>query len=482
MSRRMPKNAQLASRFSSDGEDSLIDRIPKAIDLTARVAFQPTAIPDVPTAGPTGATEKENNIADSDATSPRRRRKSTFIRRLTSKLRLSPHASNPQSPPPGPLSPSHTASPISPRAYQHNGHAPIQPGYFPVHPTPPPPDLSVQEKEHDRQLDAYFPTITDDTLSEDDEEEWMTEARRIREDLETRWHSDGSGVRKTPIYPETLATPQFCKAKSTTDLRAPEPAPHFEVVREFTVLRPPRPPVIPTVELVVDDEPPINAATTGGLQPPSATGGGRIRAHSLSPRASRISLKPPPGPPPDRELPAIPPSSGPTLAVPGVPLQPQSPVVTGNGQVLRTRQSASTLKDEHAPHPSSRTSETDSAGSVPFPSSSEGAQGSQGRPTTPSPAQSKRASKGAAIETPTDDRGRSQRRKSFVEQSLESLRKSFSKSRAAKPPPVPPKFDASQLPPPPHLPLPPPSPTSGSFQSSDRSSAASALSRPSGHP
>ena len=64
----MPKNAQLASRFSSDGEDSLIDRVPKAIDLAARGAFQPAVIPDVATAGPAGATEKENNIADSDAT------------------------------------------------------------------------------------------------------------------------------------------------------------------------------------------------------------------------------------------------------------------------------------------------------------------------------------------------------------------------------------------------------------------------------
>lgn len=61
----MPKNAQLVSRFSSDGEDSLNDRAPEAIDLAVKGAFQPFAIQDGATAG---MSEKENNIVDGDAT------------------------------------------------------------------------------------------------------------------------------------------------------------------------------------------------------------------------------------------------------------------------------------------------------------------------------------------------------------------------------------------------------------------------------
>lgn len=57
----MPKNAQLVSRFSSDGEESRPGRpVPVAIDLPSRGALQPHALQDDAT------TEKENMVASGD--------------------------------------------------------------------------------------------------------------------------------------------------------------------------------------------------------------------------------------------------------------------------------------------------------------------------------------------------------------------------------------------------------------------------------
>lgn len=303
----------------------------------------------------------------------------------------------------------------------------------------------------------------------------MTEARKIRGEWEARnWHGGDDGVKKAPIYPEVLTTPQFGRSKSTSDLRpsglpAPEPTTQFEVIREFTVLRPrPLSAIPPTAPRFTEVLPQTRLVSAAGLHPHSAT----ARTRSISPRTSRASLQPP-FPPPARELPPIPMST--TLTVPSS----QPTTNQSDRQSVRTRKSAPNLAGDQDTSSSSsrRASDTDTFG-VSFPVIDDAKnidhQEPQDIPVASTPS-TPGTSQANGNQLPLDFRGRSERRKSFVEQSLHSLqnlRKSFSKARPGKAPPVPSRVDASPVPPLPASPLSlPVSPTNASFSTSGRSSS-----------